>query len=554
MEEELSGLTALIVEYEPAMRGNLRGMLNMCGLTDIDQAPSANVALGKLRNRTYDLVLCEYFLGQGQDGQHLLEDARIHKLLPLATVFIMVTAESSYERVVGAAEYAPNDYILKPFAGDTLLDRVQRAFEKRAAFMPAYRLIDLGNVQSAITYCAAAAERFPPYAIDFLRLQAELHLAVGETQPAEEIYQRVLETRVVPWARLGLGKTLFLQKRFEEAEQQLGALIGESRHYLDAYDWLARVQEAAGSPQNAQQVIEQAVAVSPHALRRLKRLGDMALENGDLKVAERALAEAVRKGKYSEFRDPEDHVKLVRTLVGKGDVDQARKVARDLERSMQGVRKTRVCSALSAALIHTGSGEQEKAVTALNQAVEACREESGVSAGLKLELARGCIRHKLEDAAAEVMTDVMRNASDDVSLDKAKRVLSDAGMQGLADDLALKARTEVAELVAAGAHKAEEGDFEGSVSLMLRAARQMPGNVHVALNAALALLKYLEHRGWNEKFAAQARGFIEAARQADPANARIAPLSGYYHGLLRKYGIQPGRAGAAHAGPPDAQA
>jgi DNA-binding response OmpR family regulator len=59
-------------------------------------------------------VLCDYNLGDGMDGQELLE-RRKTGTLPLSTIWIMITGERKYERVVAAAEMAPDDYILKPF-------------------------------------------------------------------------------------------------------------------------------------------------------------------------------------------------------------------------------------------------------------------------------------------------------------------------------------------------------------------------------------------------------------------------------------------------------
>ena len=51
----------------------------------------------------------------------------------------------------------------------------------------------------------------------------------------------------------------------------------------------------------------------------------------------------MRKGKYSDFRDPEDHVRLIQAQLGKGDTSQAEATIRDLERSMAGLDKTRSC-------------------------------------------------------------------------------------------------------------------------------------------------------------------------------------------------------------------
>lgn len=539
--DETTTIGTLIVDRSPEMRASLRAMLGQCGINDVQPVGTAAAAIRKLQERTFDLILCEYHLGEGQDGQHLLEDLRNQRLIPLSTVFIMITGEGSYERVMGAVELSPNDYILKPFTADALHLRISRALDKRDALMPAYALIEIGNLQEAAARCTEGGNRFPQYSIDFMRLHAELLVALGQPDQAQEIYRSVMESRAVPWAKLGLSRTLFMQKRYADAEQMLKQLVSENRQYLDAYDWLARTREAAGRLREAQKTIEEAVAVSPHILRRLKKLGDIAIDNGDMLVAERALSEVVRKGKYSDFRDPEDHVKLVKVFVAKGDRQGAEKAIRDLDRTMQGMQKTEACSALSSAMVLTHSGEKKKAVEALNRAVAAAKTGSGLSDIVKIELAKVCLDNQQQDAAEEVMGDVMRNAADDAALEKAKNVLEKAGLKSLADDLAVRCKQEVMDLVAAGAKQAEAGDYEESVKFMLQAARKMPGNIQIGLNAALALLKLIEYRGWNEKLADQARALIDLARRRDPANSRIAAISTYFQKMLSKYGIQPAR-------------
>ncbi len=538
---DLHDVRALLVDRSPEMRGTLRAMLGQCGMDDVQPAATAAAAVRKLEERAYDLILCEYALGDGQDGQHLLEDLRTHRLIPLSTVFIMVTSESNYERVVSAVELAPNDYLLKPFTADSLFQRVTRAMEKREAFLPAFGLIEIGNFNEAVESCREGETRTPHYAIDFMRLRAELLVSLGQAENAQEVYRRILESKAVPWARLGLAKTLFMQKRFNEAEEGLSRLIEENRQYLDAYDWLSRTREAAGRLEEAQKTLEKAVCVSPHTLRRLKKLGDIALDTGDIAVAERALSEVVRKERYSDFRDPENHVKLVKVFVAKGDCQLAEKTIRDLERSMHGLPKTEACSALSSAMVHSKTGNREKALEALNRALSASRSNSELSDDLKIDLVRTCLANQQQDAALEMISEVMLNASDEQSLEKAKEVLEGAGLKTMADELALKTRKDVMELVATGVSHAESGEYEEAVKFMLHAVRKMPGNTQVGLNAALALLKLIDHRGWNEKLAAQTRSLVDLARRGDPANPRITALTSYFQNMLSKYGIQPTR-------------
>ena len=521
------------------MRASFHNMLNLCGITKIDHAVSSGTAIRPLKNKSYDLILCEYDLGDGQDGQQLLEDLRHNKLIPLWTVFIIVTAERAYEKVVSAAELAPTDYILKPFTADTLMERIARAIEKRTAFLPAYHLMEHGNLLEAIDICRIGESKYPKYAIDFMRLRAELHVILGEAAEAERIYQELLATKAVAWARLGLAKTLFMQGEFGEAEALLKALVEENSKYMDAYDWLAKTHEAMDQLPQAKEVLAGAVAISPHAVRRLRKLGDVALETGDVETAEKSFQRVVAKAKYSEFRDPEDHVRLVRTLVKKGDPQQASAVIRDMEKSLGNLDKTPACRALSSALVQTELGNAAKAAEELTAAVAACRETAGISNDMKMELAKNCLHHNLDGGASEVMRDVMSNVADDAALAKALSVFEQAGRKELAETVVKESRRQVVELVSGGAEKAKQGDFQGAVQLMTAAVHKLPDNPQVVFNAAVAVLKYLENVGWEGKLGDQARGYIESARRLDPNNPRLVPLADLYQAILKKYGVKP---------------
>lgn len=535
----LRSLTALIIEPQSGMRASMHNMLNLCGITKIDHAVSSGTAIRPLKSRSYDLILCEYDLGDGQDGQQLLEDLRHNKLIPLWTVFIIVTAERAYEKVVSAAELAPTDYILKPFTADTLLERIARAIEKRAAFLPAYHLMEHGNLHEAIEICLLGEEKYRRYSTDFMRLRAELHVILGEAEAAEKIYQDLLATKAVAWARLGLAKTLFMQQKFGEAEMLLKSLVEENSKYMDAYDWLAKTHEAANNLDEAKDVLADAVSVSPHAVRRLRKLGDIALESGDIDTAEKSFQKVIAKAKYSEFRDPEDHVRLVRTLVKKGDTQTAASVIRDMEKSLSNLDKTRACKAFSSALVHIELGNSDQASESLVAAVTACRDTHGISNDLKMELARNCLERNMDRGASEVMRDVMSNASDETAFAKAMKVFEQTGKMQLAETVVKESRRQVVELVSSGAEKAKQGDFEGAVELMTAAVRKLPENPQVVFNAAVAVLKYLENLGWDNKLGDQARGYIESARRLDPGNPRLVPLKELYQSIMKKYGIRP---------------
>lgn len=532
---ELDGLNALIIEPHAGMRATIHNMLAMCGLTKVDHVGGSNQAVKQLGIKAYDLILCEYGLEGGQDGQQLLEDVRHHKLMPLSTMFFMVTAEGDYGKVVSAAELGPTDYILKPFTADRLLDRIARGLERRNALLPVYQLMEAGSQREAIEACLEGEARHPRYLVDFMRLRAELHMFLGEPEQAEPIYQRLVETKAIAWARLGLAKTLFLRERFGEAQAILEDLVDTNKNFVDAYDWLARTHEAVGELDKAQTVLTGAVAVSPHAVRRLRKLGETAFEAGDNDTAEKILKQVVSKAKYSEFKDPQDHVRLVQTLVRKGDPVQAAAVIRDLDKSMVFQKHTTLCSAIAASMVHEYTGNETRLNEALIAALTASKDAPELRPALKLELARVAIDNHMEEGAAEVMREVMRNAQNGAAMAKAMAVFENAGRAELAQRLALESRQQVVDLVATGAAKARDGDFKGAVVLMGEAVAKLPDNPQVAFNAALAALKCLDHHGWDERLGQQALAYITSVRRLDPVNPKLPALAGLHQQILKKY-------------------
>lgn len=539
MPQKIEDITVLIVESNAGMRTQIRNMLALSGISKVGLAVAAGVAIRKLREQNYDIILCEYHLGEGQDGQHLLEDLRLHHLIPLATLFLMITGESLYEKVVSAAELAPNDYILKPFSSDKLLGRLSRALEKRDAFIVTYKLIESGATFDAIEACRRGEIEHPLYWIDFMRLRAELHIAAGQADEAQDVYRQIMTAKAVPWAKLGLAKTLYMLKKYDQAEEKLQELLTENAQYMDAYDWLARTCEASGRLQEAKDILQDAVKVSPHSVRRLRKLGEVSTEVGDMETAAKTLSEVVRKGKYSDFRDPEDHVSLVKAQLGMGDVAAANNTVRDLERSMEGQPKTALCKALSTAMVATQAGDAEAADLALSDALRLNDPRLGSSMQLKKELARICIENKQDEKASSVIMDIMRHAADDSAVESIKEMLVDLGRPELGEHLASRVRVEVRNIMTEGAQLAQSGDYDGSVRQMLQAVERLPGNTQVLFNASLALLKHIEHNGWNEHFASNAKDFIERIKRQDPGNERLAAMISFFYALMKKNGVRP---------------
>ncbi len=171
---------------------------------------------------------------------------------------------------------------------------------------------------------------------------------------------------------------------------------------------------------------------------------------------------------------------------------------------MIGIKKTEACRAISAAMVHAKTGDA-RLDGELDAAVNASREDVGLSTGAKLGLARTCLENNKEGEASEIVLGVMKNASNQSVISKAVGIFESAGKGMLGKELAQRSQREVMDLVALGVQKAKQGDFRGSVDLMTAAARKSPDNPQVVLNAALAALKCLENMGWDNAIGEQAK-------------------------------------------------
>ena len=111
--------------------------------------------------------------GEGRDGQQLLEELRYRELIGLKTVFVMVTAESVYEKVVSTAELAPDDYLLKPFSAEVMRNRLEISLRRKQAFEAAFHCHEEGDLGGAIAACDLLLREKPKYLVDALRFKGE---------------------------------------------------------------------------------------------------------------------------------------------------------------------------------------------------------------------------------------------------------------------------------------------------------------------------------------------------------------------------------------------
>jgi len=116
----------LIVDDFSTMRRIVRNLLKQLSFTNVGEAEDGDVALEKLKDGSYDFVITDWNM-PNMTGLELLKAIRADENLKNLPV-LLITAEAEKENVVLAAEAGVNDYIVKPFTGDVLQQKINRIF------------------------------------------------------------------------------------------------------------------------------------------------------------------------------------------------------------------------------------------------------------------------------------------------------------------------------------------------------------------------------------------------------------------------------------------
>ena len=111
-------MSILIVDDYKTMLRIIKNLLNQLGFQNIEEATNGSMALVKLKEKQYDLIISDWNM-EPMTGLELLKNVRSTENLKHIP-FIMITAESKTENVVAAKEAGVNNYIVKPFNADTL--------------------------------------------------------------------------------------------------------------------------------------------------------------------------------------------------------------------------------------------------------------------------------------------------------------------------------------------------------------------------------------------------------------------------------------------------
>lgn len=327
----------LVVDDFSEFRSSIRGILRLLGVQDIDMAANGNEVLELCRRKRYDVILHDYNLGDGLNGQQVLEQLHAEHLLSPHCIFIMVTAENTQAMVLAALECQPDDYLTKPFNKVTLQTRLERSVRRKQVLAPVLTALESGDSVAVLQACQAITEQDPRYAVLCHNHMATALEDLGRYQELAAFLEQQARSRPTGWNLQALAKLWLHQGRLDQATRLLTAAVRQFPMMPELLDMQAELAALNNDLPATVDGLKQAVAMSPNTLRRQIKLACHAWLNNDTSTAQHALRQFWEIGRYSSTFDPELLWQLASMLstatTAKKSLDEAQQWLTHIERN-----------------------------------------------------------------------------------------------------------------------------------------------------------------------------------------------------------------------------
>ena len=523
----------LILDDLPEMRSSLRSQIGSLGCDNVTVSGTVKEALERFRDERFDVILCDYYLAGGTDGQQFLEYLRTRNLIGRGALFIMVTAEKNYESVVTAAECLPDDYLLKPFTAEILKIRLERLLEKKQRLVKVDHLQDRGDWAGVIRVCEEIIASRDRYLVDAMRIKGNALLMAGQAEKAVVFYEQTLTMRPMPWARLGLARALAQTGETARCKETLNALIEESPRLMAAYDLLGKVQMSEGKAGLALETLDRAREISPNSLARHRAIAGIAEVKGDFARVEQALAQVVQKTRNSPLRETEDIARLGNALIELGEPAKAVNLLEEARTNFKSDADHPLLAAVEA-IAQQQTGQPEKAAAALARATKG--ELASLPPNIAMTVAKACLVNGQTEAAQGIYKSLVQNNPESEALhNQISAALDDAGAAGLAQDLVASSIREVIHLNNEAVGKAKAGELSEAAAMLTDAAQRLPGNMQVVANASAALLAEIFTHGIDPVKLRQAQSFQRTLQEKAPTHPKLAEIASLMQRIRDKY-------------------
>jgi len=494
--QTLRGLQVLIADDFENSRQSIRKILLSVGIENIHVTATGKGVLDECRSKKFDLILCDYNLGHGKNGQQVLEEVRDLGYLKSTALFVIISAETSRDVVMGIMEAGPDEYLTKPFTQSVLVKRIERLVQQNGELSEVKKALAKNSPQAVLTSCNQLIKAGSRYSAWCRRKMAEAFYDIKQYDKTKSLCHLVQSKRDLDWAMVLEARVMKETVSLADAIVHLNKVVAQFPNCIKAFDYLAEFLEEKGDSEQAQDFLESAVELSPRVMSRQQTLVNLSLANGDLDIALKSSQQALKLSANSHYASAEQYLQAAQVISESimGDVSaESRKKAQDAFSLLNQATKkfpeeasTKLNKVLIESQIYSSQGKRDQANLALKEARGMVDEHAGLlTPVMALEMGKVLYATDQHEAAAEMFDQILKNNSVD------KRLVAKT-YAFLDEPVGLVARLKAKQDNLIGLSLYENKRYEDAIEAFKKAQKSSPIHPGLNMNLVQTALKLME--------------------------------------------------------------
>ncbi len=462
----------------------------------VDSTHYAQNVISLCLEKQYDIIFLGYDLGEKQkNGQQILEELRTSEVISRHCVVIIITAEVSQEMVLAALEHKPDSYLCKPYSINALQKRLNKCMMKKKSMFSIYQALENDDKRLTVDLINEALANNTPYKIECLGIKSRQFFELQQFSQAQKIYVAYQNEPNCQWANIGLGKIALQNDDLINAETIFKNIIADQPLYLPAYDWLAETYQKKCNSIFAEEILAQAIQLSPRSVRRLKEYAELCFDNEHFEKATCAYQHVYELAYNSIHHCPENALLFVKSLTGyssdlslidaKKMNNRAFTVLSQMNRNFNQT-SLRVQSYLLSACLLENIHDYTFAKTKLNQGIELLdKERKNMDMDELTEIAYSLTKLNRNNKAAQLLNSVNQQKENQTA--STGKIGSLTGVQ-LNESYTVKAQNALA----VGKELYENKEYNKAIISLTEALVLFPNHKGIKLNLIQVLLSAYE--------------------------------------------------------------
>ena len=494
--QTLRALQVLIADDFENSRQSIRKILLSVGIENIHVTATGKGVLDECKSKKFDLILCDYNLGHGKNGQQVLEEVRDLGYLKSTALFVIISAETSRDVVMGIMEAGPDEYLTKPFTQSVLVKRIERLVQQNGELSEVKKALAKNNHHGVLTACNQLIKEGSRYAAWCRRKMAEAFFEINQFDKTKSLCQLVQSKRDLDWAMVLEARVMKETVSISEAIIHLNKVVAQFPNCIKAFDYLAEYLEEKGDSEQAQDFLESAVELSPRVMSRQQSLVNLSLSNGDLDIALKSSQQALKLSTNSYYASADQYFQaaqvLSESIIGDSSPEGRRKAQDAFSLLNQAAKKfpedptNNLNKTLIESQIYSSQGKRDQANLALKAAQKMIEDHAGIlTPEIALEMGKVLYATDQHEAANAMFDQILKDNSVD------KRLI-DKTYAFLDEPVGLAARLRAKQDNLVGLSFYENKRYEDAIEAFKKAQKSSPIHPGLNMNLVQTALKLME--------------------------------------------------------------